>query len=621
MVYPQEELKGEIKKIFESLELTRRFTGSPSEFWPTFLEESARLLKAKSGSLMVQVNGESSWKNICVWPVGGHSKFRATDLRDKMKEVAETSVQDGYAFKDARSLAETKVDGMMVGIRLDLEDDERTGVAVYHVDNVPEINVEKMLTCLKFVANIPAAYQIRRVARQAKMDVVQFAEALDLMILLNTEKKYLAAVMTFCNELASRYSCERVSLGWLKGVYIRLQAISHMEKFEKKMEAVQLLEAAMEEAIDQDEEILFPRPAKSNFVVKDHETFSKEQGSNYIVSLPIRLDDDPMGVVTCERSNKPFSEEDVRGLRILCDQAARRLGDLKRHDRWFGARIVTSVKDSLGNFFSVKHTFAKLMSIVICGALAFLIFGKLNYRVKANFILKTDDLAYLPAPFDGYIHEVHVNVGDLIKKKDPILSLDTRELLIEESTAIANQNRYAREAEKSRAQNALADMKIALALEAQAKARLKLVRYHIGNAHIKAPFKGIVVEGDLEELLGTPVRKGDILFKVARIEKIYAELKVDERDIHEISAGATGEISFVSRPDLEFPIRLERINPVALTEEDGNVFLTRAGFPEKVAKWWRPGMSGVAKINVGKRNILWIFTHRTIDFFRLLFWW
>jgi multidrug resistance efflux pump len=261
------------------------------------------------------------------------------------------------------------------------------------------------------------------------------------------------------------------------------------------------------------------------------------------------------------------------------------------------------------------------MSIIICIALAALIFGKLNYRVEANFILKTDDLAYLPAPYDGYIDEVHVKVGDLIKKDDPILSLDTRELLLEESTAIANRNRYSRETEKARAQNALADMKIAQALEAQAKARLKLVRYHIGNAHIKAPFKGIVVEGDLEELLGAPVRKGDILFKVARIENMYAELKVDERDIHEIASEASGEIAFVSRPDLKFPIALERIDPVAITEEEGNIFIVRASIPLKVAEWWRPGMSGMAKINVGKRNILWIFTHRTIDFFRLLLWW
>jgi hypothetical protein len=88
-----------------------------------------------------------------------------------------------------------------------------------------------------------------------------------------------------------------------------------------------------------------------------------------------------------------------------------------------------------------------------------------------------------------------------------------------------------------------------------------------------------------------------------------------------VTEGATGEIAFVSRPDLKFPIQVQRIDPVSVTEEGVNVYLIRAAFPEEVSPWWRPGMSGVAKINVGKRNILWIFTHRTIDFLRIFFWW
>ena len=32
--------------------------------------------------------------------------------------------------------------------------------------------------------------------------------------------------------------------------------------------------------------------------------------------------------------------------------------------------------------------------------------------------LQTDDLAYLPAPFDGYIHGVYVDVGDHVEKGD-----------------------------------------------------------------------------------------------------------------------------------------------------------------------------------------------------------
>ena len=620
MEHAKENSRTAMDGINACLERIRHFNGPPNEFWPAFLEESARLVGAKQGFLLLKAETGDSWRRLSVWPAASHGVSQTSGLDARIDDIAETSALNGFAVEKVNNPGGPSAQAEMVAVRLKLEE-ERLCVAVFLLAPEAELMAAEAAVRLTLVADTPAVYQLGRMVRQAKSDVVQFAEALDLMVLLNAEKHYMAAAMTFCNELSSRYHCDRVSLGWLKGAYVRVQAISHMERFEKKMDVVQTLETAMEEAFDQDEEILWPRPEGNLAVVRDHEAFSREQGSRYIVSLPIRLDDKPVGVITCERSSEPFTEEDVRGLRVLCDQSARRLGDLKRYDRWFGARMATSIRETLAKLFGFEHTFAKLTGLVICAALAILILGELNYRVEAPFILKTDDLAYLPSPFDGYIQAAHVKVGDHVKQAAPLLSLDTSELLLEESTAIANQNRYSREAEKARAQNALADMQVARALENQATARLKLVRYHIEHAQLKAPFAGIVVEGDLQELLGAPVKKGDILFKVARIEKLYVELKVDERDVHELTLDATGEIAFVSRPDLKFPIRLERIDPVAVAEENQNVFRVRARFPEKVSNWWRPGMSGVAKINVGKRNILWIFTHRTIDFLRIFFWW
>lgn len=621
MEYRRQERDEEIDQVIENLKQMRRFTGPPNEFWLAFMEGSTRLAGARIGLLLVQGQDEGSWKNLCVWPAGGRGSLKTSGLGAKLEVIAEASLQQGYAWESIEPGGKAETGGLVLGVRLDLEAEERVSVAIFLFHNPSELSAEEAATRLKLVADVPAVYQLVRVVTQAKSDVVQFAETLDLMVLLNEQKRYMGAAMTFCNELASRYRCGRVSLGWLEGGYVRLQAMSHMERFEKKMDAVQVLEAAMEESFDQDEEVVWPQPDGSNAVARDHESFSRGQGTQYLVSLPIRLDDAPAGVLTCERADQSFSELEIRGLRVHCDHAARRLEDLKRSDRWFGARIATAARETLSRLLGMEHTFAKCIGIFVCVALAFLLFGRLNYRVEAPFILRTDDLAYLPAPFDGYINEVPLEVGDQVNEGQVLLTLDTRELLLEESTSIANENRYSREAEKARAQNALADMKIALALKAQAKAQLDLVRYHLDHAQIKAPFAGIVVEGDLDELLGAPVRKGDVLFKVARIEKMYAELEVNERDVHEVAAGATGEIAFVSRPNLKFPVKVDRIDPVAVAKEEGNVFLLRCTFPDEVSDWWRPGMSGVSKINAGKRNVLWILTHRTIDFFRILLWW
>ena len=621
MAYAQERQDVTRDQVIENLERMRKYEGPPKTFWPMLLENSARLAEAGSGLVLVQEGADEPWKTICLWPPRDRSLVQSADLTKKIEVVADLSIIEKCSWTTNLSRGDKSEHAVILGLRLELLEEICESVAVFLPGNRSDEALDGVATNLKLIADTPAIYQLGRMARQAKDDVNQFSEALDLMLILNAEERYLSSAMTFCNEIASRYLCSRVSLGWLESGYVRVQAISHMERFEKKMEVIQSLETVMEEAFDQDEELVWPTANDSTVITRDHESYIREQGVSFMASLPLRLDEAPVAVLCCERAGEAFSATDLKGLRVLCDQVARRLGDLKQNDRWFGARLAADLRKSIPKLKSAEHTFAKVLGVIIALLLAFLLFGRLPYRVEAPFILRTDDVKYMPAAHDGYIDSVPVKVGDKVNEGDLLLTLDTRELLLEESAAIANLNRYSREAEKARAENALAEMKISSALAEQAKAQLDLIRYKLNHSEVHAPFKGIVVEGDLDELQGAPVNKGDVLFKVAHLGRMYVELEINERDVHEVSEGLMGEIAFVSQPKLKFPVQLERVDPVSQAKEDGNTFQGRGVLPEERADWWRPGMSGVAKIDVGSRNVLWILTHRTVDFFRMLLWW
>jgi hypothetical protein len=49
--------------------------------------------------------------------------------------------------------------------------------------------------------------------------------------------------------------------------------------------------------------------------------------------------------------------------------------------------------------------------------------------------------------------------------------------------------------------------------------------------------------------------------------------------------------------------------------------MIRARFVDDPQSWWRPGMTGVARIDAGDRNILWLMTRRAVDAIRLKLWW
>jgi hypothetical protein len=118
-----------------------------------------------------------------------------------------------------------------------------------------------------------------------------------------------------------------------------------------------------------------------------------------------------------------------------------------------------------------------------------------------------------------------------------------------------------------------------------------------------------------------PVRQGDRLFRLARVEGLYAALHLPERDVRYLSVNASGELRLLSEPDRSIGFMVESIVPVAQVKgQQGNHFWVRVRLTDPVQSWWRPGMSGVAQVDAGRKNIVWLLTHRLIDLVRMKLW-
>jgi len=473
----------------------------------------------------------------------------------------------------------------------------------------------------------PELYEQRRQVEAARRESARLAEALDVTALLNGHTRFTGAAMALCNELAARFGCDRASLGWMEANAIAVRAMSHTEKIEPKAEAVIKLAAAMEECVDQEEEIVSPRPEGQSFVTHSHDAYAKGHGSPQVASLPLfpvapEPGDRPQPVacVTLERSGGPITVEMLRTWRLILDQAIRPLEALHGRDKWFGARWLAAVRAWAGRLLGPEHTWWKILAVALAIGLLILIFGRRVHRVEGSFALKTDAMAVLAAPFEGHIARAPVRPGDEVRTGDVLVALDARELLLQKEAAVAESERHAADALKAESSGDVAGLRIARAREAQARAQREIVEERLARAEVKAPFEGVVVEGDLRERLASPVQKGDGLLKIARIEDLYLVIDVSEREVQEIAEGATGRAAFASQPGRTFDFTVEKIEPVARAKEEGSVFAVRCRFRDAPESWWRPGMSGVARIDAGRRSLLWIVTHRTVDFLRLWWW-
>jgi hypothetical protein len=600
----------------------RQFTGTPAEFWPPFTEAAARLVGARRAAVLFRATTEPvQWRKIAEAAAPGHADRSVLTFTNALNELAAEAVEQETVLRMLEVAAVPDTRHYAVCLRLQLLRPEDTCVAAFLLLNTTETAAREALLRLRLIADTPSSYQQQHAGQQARADVEKFATTLDLMAGVNEARHFLAASLALCNGVASRHGCDRVSLGWIDHGLVRLTTISRTEKFDRKMDAAQALETVMEEALDQDEELLWPAPEGFGPVTRDHEKFSRERSVSHLCSVPLRLADKPVAALTCERATKPFSELELQQFRLLCDQATPRLNDLKRRDRWWGARAAEAARERLEKLIGPEHTWAKLATLLAIAAFIVACLPIWDYRVEANFILRSEDVTHVTAPFEGFIARSAVRPGDVLKQGGELFALNTVDLELEEVAALADLNRNLREAEKARSAGALADMRIAEALAEQVRARLELVRHRLQLSVSRAPYEGIVVEGDLRQRLGSPVKTGEALFRLARTDALYVEAEVSERDVHEILDKRIGEIAFVSQPKLKFPVTIKRIEPAAVTKPTGNIYLVRLEFTAPPEKWWRPGMSGLAKLEVGKRTPIWVASHRTVDFLRMFFWW
>ncbi|MBW1790928.1 MAG: HlyD family efflux transporter periplasmic adaptor subunit [Deltaproteobacteria bacterium] len=446
-------------------------------------------------------------------------------------------------------------------------------------------------------------------------------QAMEILSAINEHDKFTSTAMTFCNEVASQWQCQRVSLGFLEGRYVKLKAMSHTEDFSRKMKVVQDVEFAMEECLDQDIEVLSPASDESTYICLAADELSQKHRSQAVLSLPLRQKGEVIAVLTLERpADKIFNSDEIEIIRLTCELCTARLKNLYEYNRWIGATIAIKTRNFFAEFLGPKHTWLKILTILCFAAILFIVFVKGEFRPKAPFILEAIQQQVIPAPFDGYIKSVAVEVGESIKGDDSILAtLDTAELRLQLAAAKAEKAGYLKEFSAAMHDKETAQAQIAQANADKTQSQINLLNYKINQASLLSPISGIVVKGDLKRQIGAPVKTGDILFEVCPLESLRAQLMVPEDLIFDIEVGQKGRLATASYPGQPIEFVVEVINPMAEVINQRNVFKVRVRLLETYP-WMRPGMEGVAKVSAGKRRYIWIWTRKIANWFRMKLW-
>ncbi len=592
---------------------------SPQEFGASWLVLQALMIPGTvSGMVGFGTFEDSSFAPAAFYPAGLQERthfVRAVEqvFSERKGVVLRADAAGNIPASDQKTL--------LVGYPVWLEECV-SGVAVLEIRQRSQKELQSVMRQLQWGCSWLQNHLLQQqiIPRQQVQSRLQ--TVLELSLVALNQDTYKGAALAVATELAQHLECDRVSVGYTRFQQAKIGAVSHMAQFGKQMNLIRLICNAMDEAMDQAKEIVWPAVQEQDAVIlRAHQDLVEATGNSAVATFPcVDEDGHSYGAMTFERKDgQPFDQDALD----LCATAADLLGPILEEKRLNDRNILVKVGASSGHLLGLligpRHVAAKLVVLGLIGLGVFFWYATGDYRITAKATLEGQVRRALVAPFQGYLYSAEVRAGDVVREGQQLASLDARDLQVERNRWASQRTQHQLEYRKAIAEEDTAAARIFYEQTLQAELQLKLLDEQIARAQIVAPFDGIVVSGDLSQALGSPVAVGDTLFELAPLDRYRLMLQVNERDIDQVAPGQEGALILNSLPHEKFAFTVTKITPVSEAEEGNSFFLVEADLAN-ISERLRPRMEGFGKITVGENKLIWIWTHELIVWFRLWIW-
>ncbi|MCU7842522.1 MAG: HlyD family efflux transporter periplasmic adaptor subunit [Candidatus Thiodiazotropha sp. (ex Monitilora ramsayi)] len=423
------------------------------------------------------------------------------------------------------------------------------------------------------------------------------------------------------DDLISRFRCDRATL--TIGDHRSLEILATRPKVEitKETGLVRAFKEAMFEAMDQACLLHYPAMLEAGEkTLRFHQALAGKIGPSTLLTLPLRVDGETLGALLLERHrDEPFTESEIRQCRQLTALAGVVLSQRHRAERPIFQLLRERLRTRLADWLGARTLWLKVSLLLAAVMIALLGWIDGDYRINADAALEGRVQRMVIAPYDGYLKQSHVKAGDLVDEGTVLCELDDRDLRLERAKWETQLAKLEKEQREAMASHERARVAILQAQRQEAQAELDLVQKKVARSRIVAPLSGVVVSGDLSQSLGAPLKRGDVLFQVAPLDSYRVMLQVDELDIGDVQPGQDGRLILTGFPHRMHAFQVKRVLPLSTAEEGRHLFTLEAELAETV-EGLRPGMQGMAKIDAGERSLLWLATHRLVDWLRLQLW-
>ena len=472
------------------------------------------------------------------------------------------------------------------------------------------------------------------------------------------------------NEGKRLVGCDRLSVALKMGGRAMVEAVSGQEVVEQRANLIRELTRLCKAVIHSGEDLVYTGNTE-NFApdIRDAlELYVDESGSKAVIIVLLhKPESEPgkervaYGCLVAEQIGDEMAPTDAHArTEVVARHASTAMWNAREHDKIFMLPVLKAI-GSPWRFFKGR-TLAKILAVLLgvvalIGVLAFVPW-KLTIEGKGSIL--TSDRSNTYAPMAGIVGEVFVEHGQKVRKGDPLVKLQSKELeknlaearkdlnaaIAQQATLRTQMSRTGtKEEEKTQLRGQFREAEVK---EQGSREQIRILTDQDESLTVHAPQDGIVTSWEVRKnLLGRPVDVGTELVSIASTEgdwdlevevpdsemapvleaksKLDAQIAAGTRD-----PGSTLDAYFVSAtdPQHKYPGYVKRIASKAETVEAKHVVKATIGFSREVReeflrnnREFRPGAEVRARINCGKARLAYVmlrdvihFVHETILF-------
>ncbi len=248
-----------------------------------------------------------------------------------------------------------------------------------------------------------------------------------------------------------------------------------------------------------------------------------------------------------------------------------------------------------------------------------LLFGTVSYNLTVPCVVTSANPRVVSSPREGVLQRLLVRPGDRVKAGQLLAAIDVVEEVLERARLKAELKRLDAAGNRALAEGDPAEGKVLAAQREAVLAQLAMVAMRIERSEIRATKDGIILEGDLRKRVGSKLSIGEPLFHIATDGRVTVELKIPEHQIWDGRESLAAVFAPHARPQERIILSGLKVAPSSTVSDGENVFIAESiafAAPDHLS----PGMEGVAFLEVGRRSVWWVMTHRLTDWLRLRFW-